>query len=147
MKIIVQRVSSASVSVDGNVVGKIDKGFMCLVGIMIDDTEKDVQYCVHKVAGLRIFDDENDHMNLSLKDVNGSILSISQFTLAGDCHKGFRPSFTNAARPEIANPYYELFNQGLKDNGIHVETGIFQTDMKVSLVNDGPVTIIVDSKA
>lgn len=146
MKIIVQRVSEASVSVDGKIVGKIDKGFMCLVGVMVDDTINDIQYCVHKISGLRIFDDENDHMNLSLKDVNGSILSISQFTLAANCHKGFRPSFSQAAKPQIAKQYYELFNQGLKDNGIKVETGIFQSDMKVSLVNDGPVTIIIDSK-
>lgn len=146
MKIVVQRVAKASVSVDDKIVGSIDNGYVLLVGIRNDDTKEDVDYCVRKVSGLRIFEDDQDKMNLSLKDVGGSILSISQFTLYGDTHKGNRPSFTMAARPEVAQPLYEWFNQGLKDLGFHVETGIFQTHMQVSLVNDGPVTILIESR-
>lgn len=146
MKIVVQRVNSASVSIDGQIKGQIGQGYVLLVGISIDDTMDDVTYCVRKVAGLRIFEDDQDKMNLSLKDVGGSILSISQFTLYGDTKKGNRPSFTMAARPELAQPLYDAFNQGLKDAGFHVETGIFQTHMHVALVNDGPVTIIIESK-
>ena len=146
MKVVVQRVSKASVTVNDQIVGSITNGYVLLVGICNDDTLDDVAYCVHKVSGLRIFEDENEKMNRSLKDVGGSILSISQFTLYGDTHKGNRPSFTQAARPQVAQPLYESFNQGLKDAGFHVETGIFQTYMQVSLVNDGPVTIIIESR-
>ena len=146
MKVVVQRVSQASVSVNDQIVGSITNGYVLLVGISNEDTLDDVAYCVHKVGGLRIFEDDNEKMNRSLKDVGGSILSISQFTLYGDTHKGNRPSFTQAAKPQIAQPLYESFNQGLKDAGFHVETGIFQTHMQVSLVNDGPVTIIIESR-
>ena len=146
MKVVVQRVSKASVTVNDQIVGSITNGYVLLVGICNDDTLDDVAYCVHKVSGLRIFEDENEKMNRSLKDVGGSILSISQFTLYGDTHKGNRPSFTQAARPQVAQPLYESFNQGLEDAGFHVETGIFQTHMQVSLVNDGPVTIIIESR-
>ena len=146
MKVVVQRVSKASVTVNDQIVGSITNGYVLLIGICNDDTLDDVAYCVHKVSGLRIFEDENEKINRSLKDVGGSILSISQFTLYGDTHKGNRPSFTQAARPQVAQPLYESFNQGLEDAGFHVETGIFQTHMQVSLVNDGPVTIIIESR-
>ena len=146
MKVVVQRVSKASVTVNDQIVGSITNGYVLLVGVCNDDTLDDVAYCVHKVSGLRIFEDENEKMNRSLKDVGGSILSISQFTLYGDTHKGNRPSFTQAARPQVAQPLYESFNQGLEDAGFHVETGIFQTHMQVTLVNDGPVTIIIESR-
>ncbi len=146
MKVVLQRVLSASVTVNNEVIGKIDQGFLLLVGITYDDSEMIVKKVADKIAGLRIFTDSEDKMNLSIKDIGGKILSISQFTLYADCKKGRRPSFDQAARPEIAEPLYELFNQELRNHELCVETGLFGADMKVELLNDGPVTIIIDSK-
>lgn len=146
MKIVVQRVKNASVTIDGKIHGQINKGFLVLLGITTSDTISDVDYLVKKVCNLRVFNDENDKMNLGLKDINGSLLIISQFTLYGDCSHGNRPSFIEAARPETAIPLYEYFISECKKEVPIVETGIFGADMKVSLLNDGPVTIIIDSK-
>ncbi len=146
MKIVVQKVKESSVTIDGTVHGKIDKGYMVLVGFTDTDTHAIIDKMVDKMIGLRIFEDENGKMNLSLNDVNGSILSISQFTLYADCRKGRRPGFTEAAKPDIAIPLYEYFNNKIKEYNIHLETGIFGADMKVSLINDGPTTIILDSQ-
>lgn len=146
MKVVVQRVSAASVSIDDEVVGSIGRGFMLLVGVGPNDTEEDVKYVARKVAKMRVFTDENDKMNLSLDQVDGKVLSISQFTLFADTRKGNRPSFTGAADPELGDKLYQAFNQELREvHGLAVETGQFGADMQVSLVNDGPVTIIVDS--
>lgn len=146
MKIVVQRVKNASVTIDGKIHGQINKGFLVLLGITTFDTISDVDYLVKKVCNLRVFNDENDKMNLGLKDIDGSLLIISQFTLYGDCSHGNRPSFIEAARPETAIPLYEYFISECKKEVPIVETGIFGADMKVSLLNDGPVTIIIDSK-
>lgn len=146
MRIIVQKVAHSNVVIDNKTNGEIKKGFMVLVGFTHDDTIAIIDKMVDKMINLRIFEDENGKLNLSLKDVNGSILSISQFTLYADCKKGRRPSFIDAAKPEIAIPLYDYFNQKIKESDIHVETGIFGADMKVTLLNDGPVTIILDSK-
>lgn len=146
MKIIVQKVSHSNVVINNKTNGQIQKGFMVLVGFTHDDTTAIIDKMVDKMINLRIFEDENGKMNLSLKDVNGSILSISQFTLYADCKKGRRPSFIDAAKPDLAIPLYDYFNQKIKQYDIHVETGIFGADMKVTLLNDGPVTIILDSK-
>lgn len=146
MKVVLQRVSEASVSVERKVVGQVSKGYMLLVGVTHDDTEADARYLADKIAGLRVFEDENEKMNLSIQDVGGSILSISQFTLYADTRKGRRPAFVDAARPEVANPLYETFNNYLREAGLTVETGIFGANMSVSLVNDGPVTIVMESK-
>lgn len=145
MRVIVQRVKYASVTVEGKLISAIDQGFLLLVGITPGDTEKEAEKIADKIAHLRIFTDENDKMNLSLLDVGGKVLSISQFTLYADVRKGRRPSFDKAARPETAKPLYEHFNQLLKGYGLEVGAGIFGADMKVELLNDGPVTIIVDS--
>lgn len=145
MKSVIQRVSQASVTIDNVVVGEIQKGFMILLGITHTDTEKDVKWMVDKIAGLRVFEDENGKMNLSLEDVGGELLIVSQFTLYGDARKGRRPSFIDAARPEKAIPLYEKFVEMAKEKGVKVATGEFGADMKVSLINDGPVTLIVDS--
>lgn len=145
MKIVVQRVKESSVSIDGQMNGQIGKGFMVLVGFCASDTQEIVDKMVDKMIHLRVFEDQDGKMNLSLQDVNGSILSISQFTLYADCRKGRRPSFIDAAKPDIAIPLYEYFNKKIKELGIHIETGVFGADMKVSLINDGPVTIILDS--
>ncbi len=145
MKLIVQRVKYASVTIDGKVHGKIDQGYMILVGIQNEDTREIVEKMANKIAKLRIFTDEEDKMNLDLHQVNGSILSISQFTLYADCHKGNRPSFSHAGKPDIAKPLYLYFNDCLRKDGFCVEEGIFGADMKVELLNDGPVTIILDS--
>lgn len=146
MRVILQRTARAEVKIDGAVVGKIGKGFMLLVGVTHGDTEADADWIAKKVAGMRVFEDNEGKMNLALKDVGGEILSISQFTLYADCVKGNRPSFINAARPETAEPLYEYFNKQLSETyGLHVETGRFGADMKVDFVNDGPVTIILDS--
>ena len=145
MRVVVQRVSSAHVTIDGTMVGKIGRGFLLLVGITHTDSLKEVEYVAKKVAQLRVFEDEAGKMNLSLKDVGGAVLSVSQFTLYGDCSHGNRPSFIQAARPEQAEPMYEYFNQLLREQyGLHVETGRFGADMKVELLNDGPVTILVE---
>ena len=145
MKVIVQRVDNASVSIDNNVVGSVDKGFMLLVGFTHDDDIKDIEYMVRKVINLRIFDDENGVMNKSIIEINGSILSISQFTLYADTKKGNRPSYVNAMKGELSTVLYDKFNELLSEH-VKVETGIFGSEMKVSLINDGPVTIILDSK-
>lgn len=146
MKLVIQKCSKAKVSIKGKVVGKIGKGFVLLVGITHNDTAKDAEYLAKKVAGMRIFEDDEDKMNLSLADVGGEILSISQFTLYGNAQKGNRPSFIEAARPEIAEPLYNYFNKVLREQyGLHVETGQFGAHMMVDLINDGPVTIIVES--
>lgn len=146
MRVIVQRAKEAKVTVDGHVTGSIEHGLMLLVGITHEDTVKDLEYCAKKVANLRIFEDEQGKMNLSIKEVGGAILSISQFTLYGETKKGNRPSFIEAARPEVAEPLYNQFNQVLRDTyGIQVETGVFGAMMDVSFTNNGPVTLIVES--
>ncbi|WP_455936895.1 D-aminoacyl-tRNA deacylase [Gemella morbillorum] len=144
MKVILQKVKKASVSVDGKIVGEIDKGYCLLVGVHKDSTEVDAKYLAKKIAEARLFEDENEKLNLGLKDVGGSILSISQFTLYADTKKGKRPSFTNAAGAEKANELYNRFNDYLREENIKVETGIFQTMMEVNIINDGPVTIIYE---
>ena len=145
MKAVVQRTARASVSNDGNTVGRIDRGLLVLLGIEPDDGEADIEYMVKKCSGLRIFEDENGKMNLSVQDVGGSILLVSQFTLLGDARKGNRPSFTGAAVPEKAIPIYERVISELAKR-LPVQTGVFGADMQVELVNDGPVTILLDSK-
>ena len=145
MRCVVQRVKEASVTVAGEVVGKIGPGYMVFIGVSVEDTEKDVRYMADKVPNLRIFEDAEDKMNLSLKDVGGEILAVSQFTLYGDARGGRRPSFIAAARPEAANELYEQLVASWREQGIHVETGRFRTHMEVGLVNDGPVTILLDS--
>ena len=144
MKIILQKVKKASVSVDNKIVGSIDKGYCLLVGVHKESTEEDARYLAKKIAQARLFEDENDKINLSLKDVGGSILSVSQFTLYADTKKGNRPSFTSAAGAEKANELYEKFNEFLREEGVTVETGIFQTMMEVNIVNDGPITIVYE---
>ena len=144
MRAVVQRVSSSKVTVDGEVTGEINKGLLVLLGVTHEDTSKDVDYIIDKVLNLRIFEDENEKMNLSLKDVGGELLVVSQFTLYGDCSQGNRPSFIEAARPEEANPLYEYFCNQCELNNIEVQKGIFGADMKVELINDGPVTIIIE---
>ena len=146
MKIVLQRSGPASVEVDGGITGSIDKGYVLLVGITHTDTEKDAAYIASKVANLRLWEDEEGKMNKSIVEVGGGILSVSQFTLYGDATKGRRPSFTQAARPEQAKPLWEMLNQKLEEEGLHVQTGIFGAMMDVNLVNDGPVTIILESK-
>lgn len=146
MRVVVQRVKHASVTINGTVNGKINNGFLVLLGVQSTDSEQDVDYLVKKVTNLRIFSDENDKMNLSLKDVNGELLIVSQFTLYANCKEGNRPSFVEAAKPDIAIPLYEYFVSECKKIIPVVETGIFCADMKVDLLNDGPVTIIMDSK-
>jgi len=146
MRVVVQRVKHASVTINGTVNGKINNGFLVLLGIQSTDSEQDVDYLVKKVTNLRIFSDENDKMNLSLKDVNGELLIVSQFTLYANCKEGNRPSFVEAAKPDVAIPLYEYFVSECKKIIPVVETGIFGTDMKIDLLNDGPVTIIMDSK-
>lgn len=144
MKIVVQRVKNAQVEVENKVVGKINQGFLVLLGITHNDTKEQADYLVKKLCKLRVFTDENDKMNLGIKDINGELLIVSQFTLYADCSQGNRPSFTNAAKPEKANELYEYFCSECEKNDIHVEKGIFGADMKVSLLNDGPVTIIME---
>ena len=145
MKIVIQRVKNAKVDVEGKTVGKIEKGFLVLLGVTHDDTEEQADYLAKKLCNLRVFTDENDKMNLSLKDVNGKLLIVSQFTLYADCTGGNRPSFTNAAKPDKAEKLYEYFcNQCKEKYNIEVEKGIFGADMKVELLNDGPVTIIIE---
>ena len=146
MRLVIQMVLESSVCVDGNVVGSIGPGFMVLCGVEDGDTAEDVRYCIDKTVNLRIFEDEAGKMNRSILDACGEILAISQFTLHGDVRHGRRPSFIRAARPETAVPLYDAYCNGLREAGMHVETGIFQTDMKVSLINDGPVTLLVDSR-
>jgi D-tyrosyl-tRNA(Tyr) deacylase len=147
MKVVVQRSKQASVTVNGEHIGSIDRGLVLLVGITHDDTDADIRWMADKIAGLRIFEDEGGKMNLSVRDVGGDILSISQFTLYGDCRKGRRPNFMAAARPEQAESLYDTFNEALRSLELRVETGRFGAMMDVSLVNWGPVTLILDSKA
>lgn len=146
MRGVVQRVKRANVSVDNKIIGEIKSGILLLVGVEETDDEKDLEYMVDKVPNLRIFEDENGKMNKSLTDVNGSLLVISQFTLLGDARKGRRPSFTQAAAPDKAIPMYENFIRKMKEKEIVTECGEFGADMQVELVNDGPVTILLDSK-
>jgi len=144
MRVVLQRVKEASVTVEGTVTGQIDQGFLLLVGVTHDDTLEQVNWLADKIAGLRVFEDEEERMNLSLQDVEGKILSVSQFTLYGDVKKGRRPAFTEAAKPDVANELYEAFNARLRQQGIIVETGQFGAMMDVALVNDGPVTLILE---
>ena len=146
MRAVVQRVSSASVTVAGEVTGQIGRGFLVLLGIATDDGQDDLIYLAQKVVGLRVFEDAEGKMNLSIGEVGGSMLVVSQFTLYGDCRKGRRPGFVDAARPEVAEPLYRAFVAEVRGQGISVETGRFQTEMQVSLVNDGPVTLLIDSR-
>ena len=145
MRCVVQRVKEASVTVAGETVGKIGPGFMVLIGVSTEDTETDLRYMADKVPNLRVFEDAEDKMNLSLKDVGGAILAVSQFTLYGDARGGRRPSFIAAARPEEANALYEQLVAAWRAQGIQVATGRFRTHMEVQLINDGPVTILLDS--
>ncbi|MDQ1858766.1 MULTISPECIES: D-aminoacyl-tRNA deacylase [unclassified Chryseobacterium] len=145
MKIVIQRVSEASVKVDGKIVGEIGKGLMLLTGIDENDEKTDADWLVQKVLNLRIFGDEDDKLNLSVKDISGEILCISQFTLIADYKKGNRPSFIKAAKPDKAIPLFDYFKEEIAKSGLKTESGIFGADMKVSLVNDGPVTIVMDS--
>ena len=146
MRAVIQRVAEASVSVDGAVVGRIDRGLLVFLGVDVDDYDKDKTQMVEKVSGLRCFEDEHGKFNLSIHDIGGGVLLISQFTLHGDCRKGRRPSFTQAARPEQAIPLYEAVAAGLRERKLRVETGVFGAHMEVASVNDGPVTLLIDTK-
>lgn len=146
MKVVVQRSGKAQVRVNGEIVGQIPHGLMLLVGIRHEDTEEDARYLANKIVNLRIFEDENGKMNDTLVDNGGQILSISQFTLYGDCRKGRRPNFTAAAKPDQARELYDYFNQLLREHGVKVETGLFGAMMEVDFVNSGPVTLIIDSE-
>ena len=145
MRAVIQRVTQASVTVEGELVSNIQKGLLVLLGVTITDTEKDADYIAEKIANLRIFTDSEDKMNLSLKDVNGEVLVVSQFTLYGDARKGRRPSFINAAKGEVSEPLYELTCKKIEELGFVVKKGIFGADMQVDLINDGPVTILLES--
>ena len=145
MKAVIQRVSEASVKVDGKIVGEIGKGLMLLIGIDEQDEKIDADWLIQKILNLRIFGDENEKLNLSVKDISGEILCISQFTLIADYKKGNRPSFIKAAKPDKADPLFDYFKEEIKKSGLKTESGIFGADMKVALINDGPVTIVMDS--
>lgn len=146
MKIVIQRVSKANVEVQSKIVGEISEGLMLLIGICENDSEADADWLIHKILNLRIFSDEEGKMNKSIQEISGEILCISQFTLLADYKKGHRPSFIKAAKPEIAIPIFEHFLKQLKLSNLKIESGIFGADMKVSLINDGPVTIVLDSQ-
>ena len=146
MRAVIQRVTDADVSVNNEIVGKIDKGLVVLLGAEDGDSRKDADYLSEKIIGLRIFEDEDGKMNLSMADIGAQMLVVSQFTLLGDARKGKRPSFAKAARPEPANELYEYFNETVRTKGIYTATGIFGADMLVRINNDGPVTILLDSK-
>lgn len=146
MKAVIQRAKTASVSVNKQIVGSIDNGLVVLLGVTHNDTVDDINYLVNKITNLRIFEDEENKMNLSLIDIKGSILSISQFTLYAETRKGRRPNFMQAATPQYAEELYHTFNYSLKEKGIHVESGVFGEMMDVTFTNSGPVTIIIDSK-
>ena len=145
MKLVIQRVKNAKVEVDGKVTGKIEQGFLVLLGVTHDDTKEKADYLVKKLCNLRVFEDENGKMNLDIKKINGKLLIVSQFTLYANCKDGNRPSFIEAAKPEIANELYEYFCKKCQEKEIEVQTGIFGADMQVSLTNDGPVTIILEN--
>jgi D-aminoacyl-tRNA deacylase len=145
MRAVIQRVSHAKVTVDGEITGQISRGLLVLLGVSTTDTESDADYLADKITGLRIFEDSDGKMNLSVADIGGAILAVSQFTLYGDARKGRRPSFDAAARPEQAKKLYEYFVEKIRAAGLPCETGRFQAEMKVDLVNDGPVTILLDS--
>ena len=147
MRVVLQRVKEASVTVDQEVIGQIKQGFLLLVGVTYEDTIDQVNWLADKIAGLRVFEDEEERMNRSLQDVDGQILSVSQFTLYGDVKKGRRPAFTEAAKPDLANELYEAFNERLRAQGLTVETGQFGAMMDIALVNDGPVTLILEKEA
>ncbi|HFI0463672.1 TPA: D-aminoacyl-tRNA deacylase [Streptococcus suis] len=147
MRIVIQKIKSGAVRVQGQVTGQIEQGFLLYIGISPDDDEADLAYCVRKVSQMRLFEDQEGKMNLSLMDVGGAILSVSQFTLYADTKKGNRPSFASAAKPDYAQALYDRFNHLLRDLGIRVETGVFGAMMEVDAINDGPVTIWLDSKA
>lgn len=144
MRAVVQRVTRSSVTVAGKVVGEIGRGLTVLIGVRDGDTEEEARWLAHKIAGLRVFEDENEKMNLSVQDIGGQVLVVSQFTLYGNTKKGFRPSFVEAARPEIAEPLIEKFVTFLRQEGVPVQTGIFRAMMQVEIHNDGPVTIILE---
>ncbi len=146
MRIVVQRVTEASVKVDGSLVGKIGKGLLVFVGVGPEDDESDIKFIADKIVNLRIFEDENEKMNLSVKDIGGEVLLISQFTLFGDCRKGRRPNFSASCEPVKAEQIYEKLVSEVETHNVHAEKGIFGADMKVQLLNDGPVTILLDSK-
>lgn len=146
MRAVVQRVKKSKVTVDSEITGSINDGLMILIGVEEGDTLNDAEYIAEKVSGLRIFEDENEKMNLSVKDIGGDILAVSQFTLLGDARKGKRPSFTKAAAPDDADALYRKVIEAIADKGIHVEEGVFQTHMVVDIQNDGPVTILLDSR-
>lgn len=146
MKLVIQRVSHSKVEVDSKIIGQIEKGFLVLLGVGPEDTKDVADFLVEKLCNLRVFEDENQKMNLSIKDIDGELLIVSQFTLYADCKKGNRPSFTNAAKPEMANELYEYFIEKCRNKVRKVEHGEFGADMKVSLVNDGPVTIILEKE-
>ncbi len=145
MRCVIQRVTEASVTVEGEVIGKIGKGYMILIGVSAEDGDKDIKYMADKVPNLRIFEDEDGKMNRSILDVGGEILAVSQFTLYGDARGGRRPSFSTAAKPEMANELYEKLVEAWRAQGLHVETGRFRAEMQVALINDGPVTLLMDS--
>lgn len=146
MRAVIQRVSQSSVDVDGRQVGQIGTGLLVLLGVADGDQLADLDYMVNKVIGLRVFEDSDGKMNLNVQEIQGSVLVVSQFTLLGDVRRGKRPSFTDAAAPDIANQFYEQFCAKLEASNVPVQRGIFQADMKVSLINDGPVTILLDSR-
>lgn len=146
MRAVVQRISQGKVVVEDQVTGAIDKGLLVFLGVTNEDNIQDVKYMAEKIVNLRIFEDDNEKMNLSVIDVEGKILAVSQFTLLGDCRKGRRPNFTEAARPEMADELYKSFIEECKKLGVNVETGVFQAHMMVHSINDGPVTILIDSK-
>ncbi|MDO4393282.1 MAG: D-aminoacyl-tRNA deacylase [Bacillota bacterium] len=146
MRAVIQRVSSSSVKVDGEITGKTDQGLMVLIGVEKGDTDKDARYIADKISNIRIFEDEDDKMNLSVKDIGGSVLAVSQFTLMADARKGRRPGFTDAELPEQANELYGICCNMIRENGLHVEEGVFQAHMSVEIHNEGPVTILLDSR-
>ena len=145
MRAVIQRVNAASVEVNGNVTGAIELGLLVLLGVQREDSQRDADYLVNKILGLRIFSDDEGKMNRSVVDVGGSLLVVSQFTLYGDCRKGMRPSFDQAARPEVGKELYEYFVTQARSRGIRVETGVFQASMQVTLINNGPVTLLCES--